>query len=93
MGRRDGSWDLETSWSSQQRSEGREVSVAAAAESMPRSKVVWLETGSTTFPCNVWSWSPALYGNTSRKDSSVKKVPDEFLLPLGKKVGMRGKPP
>ena len=43
MGRRDGSWDLETSWSSQQRPERREVSVAAAAGSMPRSKVVWLE--------------------------------------------------
>ena len=43
MGRRDGSSDLDTSWSRQQRSERREVSVAAAAGSMPRSKVVWLE--------------------------------------------------
>ena len=43
MGRRDGSWDLDTSWSSQQRPERREASVASAAGSMPRSTVVWLE--------------------------------------------------
>ena len=43
MGKRDGSWDLETSWSSQQRLERRVASVAAASGSMPRSKVVWLE--------------------------------------------------
>ena len=43
MGRRDGSWDLDTNWSRQQRLERREVSVAATAGSMSRSKVVWLE--------------------------------------------------
>ena len=34
---------MDTNWSRHQRPERREVSVAAAAGSMPRSKVVWLE--------------------------------------------------
>ena len=53
VGKRDGSWDLVTSWSSQQRLERRVASVAAASGSMP----------------------------------------DEFLLPLGEKLEMRGKLP
>ena len=37
------------------------------------------KTASTTFHCNIRSWSPAFYENTSRKDSSAKKVPDKFF--------------
>ena len=50
MGRRHGSWDLDTNWSRQQRPERREASVAAAGGSMSRSKVVWLEDSDHDVP-------------------------------------------
>ena len=72
-----------------ERLERKEDGVAQAPGPCNGARLSGWKTAFTTFPRNARSWSPAFCGNTSRKGSSAKKMPDMAFLSLWEKVRIR----